>query len=154
MILDKGQDSLSEGLGSRGFIGRNGSGANEDFVFRDETDGRRRAGDGEGRGMRRMTMDDGACTRVGLVDFEVHEEFAGPRSVAGQHVAIEVAETDVGRLDVPLADQGRSAKHRVRTEAHADVAAVAVDVAALPELSADGDDFGAKEIGFRRKGCR
>jgi hypothetical protein len=42
----------------------------------------------------------------------------------------------------------------VRAEAHADVTAIAVDVAALPELSADGDDFGTQEIGFRRAGCR
>jgi hypothetical protein len=49
---------------------------------------------------------------------------------------------------------GVQSKHRVRPEAHANVATVAVDVAALPELSADGDDFGTQEIGFRRAGCR
>ena len=73
VILNEGQNGLGEGLGSRRFVARDGSGADEDFVFGDQANGRGGAGDGKGRGMGRVAMDNGA--RKALIPLENKRNF-------------------------------------------------------------------------------
>src|SRR5580704_6866994 len=148
VVLDKRQYRFGEGLGSWSLVACDGGRADEDFVLGYQADRRSCAGDCEGRGMGRMAVHDSLSTWVGLVDCEMQKKFTGAWPAAGQHVALEITEADVRGLNVALADHGRRAEHRVRAEAHADVASIPVDVAALPKLLADGDDFGTQSIGF------
>jgi hypothetical protein len=88
----------------------------------------------------------GAGLGVGLVNLQMQQQFAGARTVAGQNVAVQVREADVGRLQVALAQHGGRAEHIARAQADADVAAVAVHILPLPQLAAHANDLGAQGL--------
>ena len=143
MLLDKWDNCFGEGLSSGGFVGGDGGWADEDFVFGKVAVGRNSAGDGEGRGVGRMAVNDGAGFGVGLEDFEVKQQFAGEIAVADEDFSVEIGEADIGGLKIGFAQQRWRAEQVIFADADADVAAVAVDVLALPELASDADNLGA-----------
>ena len=153
VIADEGADGLSKGLGAGGFVGRDGGGADGGFVLGDEADGRARS-----RSWRKAVAWGGwqwttaRRHRVGAVDLEVQQQFAGAQAFAGEDVAVEIGEADVVRLHVALAHHGGGAEQKALAETDADVASVAVDILALPQLAADGDDFEAESVGLGRAG--
>src|SRR3974390_2615530 len=97
-----------------------------------------------------MAVDDGAGAGIGTIDLQMQQQLAGAETIAGKDVAIKVGEADVGRLQITLAEHCRSAEHVVGVETGTDVSASAIDVFALPQLAAHGDDLGAEGIGFER----
>ncbi len=82
--------------------------------------------------MRWMTVHAGFRLRDCLVDLKVQKDFAGARLLAGNLHAIQVDQAQVIRLQVVLAHQRRRADHFVGPDAIRDIAAIAVDIGAVP----------------------
>ena len=154
VVAGEGADGLSEGLGAGGFVGSQGCGADGGFVLGDESDGRDGAGHGKGSGVGRMTVDDGAGAGARAVDLKMKQQFAGSQAVAGEDVAAEVRQADIGWLHVALAHHGGGAEQKALAEPDADVAAVSIDILPLPQLAAYGDDLKAQGASLRRAGGR
>src|SRR5206468_2759151 len=85
----------------------------------------------------RMRMDDGANLRPGLIDGQVHEDFAGALALAFKLFAFEVDDTDIIGLEVALADAGRRTQHAVVAHTEGMIAFVASAKALEPDAPAD-----------------
>jgi len=149
VILDEGEDCLREGLRAGRFKPSQRGGADEDLVFGDESTRGWSAGKRKGCRIGRVAVDDGTCARRSAIDLEVEKEFAGAVGISRNDVAAHVGEADVSRGHVALADHGGGAEDVVRADAAADVAAVAIDVLAVPELAAGADDFVAESFSLK-----
>ena len=111
--------------------------------------------------MGRVAVDAGGDAG-GLHHGEVGLDLAGGGAHAGLLAALEVDEAEVVGFHEALADERGRAQHEVLGHADADVAAVAVDVLALPEAAAhvadavleDGEDVGAEELFDFLRGAR
>ena len=95
-----------------------------------------------------------ARPRIASVNLQMQQQLAGAHPVACQNVAVQIGEADVRRLHVPLAHHGRRAQQIALAQPHADVAAVAVHILALPQLAADSNNLHAQRVGLRRAGRR
>ena len=80
----------------------------------------------------------------------MQQDFAGARPLARDLLAVEIDQAEIVRRQVVLADQRRRADHLVRPDAVGDVAAVAIDILAVPELLADRADLRFDRFGFGR----
>jgi hypothetical protein len=74
---------------------------------------------------------------AGLVDREVHQDFAGALALAGDLLALAVDDAEVVGLEVALADAGRRAEEAVGADAVGVVALVAGAEALEPDAAAD-----------------
>ena len=66
-------------------------------------------------------------------------------------MAVNIGEANVGGSEIEFADERWRAEDGVGSEAIGDVAAVAVDILAHPELAAGGADFIFDGFGFKRR---
>ena len=130
-------------------IRRNRNGR-KDFILGNHARGRLDARDGEARAVRRMAMTRGDGPRLTLHDLQVHQDFAGAFLHAGKLVAFEIHEAHVLGFHETLAHERRRAERDVFAHANRDVAAVAIDISALPEPAADVAKLFLQRLAIRR----
>src|SRR5439155_13379476 len=95
------------------------------------------AGHGERSRMWRMAMHSGDRALLTLHDREVHQDFARALLRAGELIAFEIDQAHLLWLHEAFRHQRRRAKRNVFADANGNVAAVAIDVSALPQAAAD-----------------
>jgi hypothetical protein len=88
-----------------------------------------------------MAVENGFGLGHGLEDFKMQQQFAGAGASAGKLVAVEIDQANVLGRQVEFADESRRTQNFVGADAIGDVAAVAVDKLAQPELAAGCADF-------------
>ncbi len=128
MLLNKRQHRFRKGLRSGRLIRRNRSRPDENLVLGNQPVGRNGSRDRESRCIRRMAVHYRLGSRIGFVNLKVQQKLAGQRSVARKYFPVQVRQADVRCGQVRLAQHGRRTKHELRSQPHADVAAVAVNI--------------------------
>ena len=131
-------------------VGRDGDLADEDLELGNDHVGRHLSGNGVGSCMRSMAVDDGLCLRHVLVDFKMQVDFAGAGSGSGNLISIEIDHAKSFWRQIELAHHGWRAENLVGPDAIGNVAAVAIDKLAQPELAPDSANLLFDGIGFRR----
>src|SRR5206468_527683 len=99
------------------------------------------AGHGEGRGVRRMAMDDGIHVRPMLVNGEMQQHFAGPLLRPRELLALVIDLADVLALHEAFGTQSRGAKYFLVVEPDGNVAVVRGRETPVIEAAADLADL-------------